>query len=263
MNSIAESYYKKSLDKWGKPQVYKNIKLHPIKIVDEDMYYKLNDLMGYNKNRIPDKDVLKMSYMKFICYTMSIVQEKDLVAELEEFMKYITKEDVSIIIEYKKYPVESIADFSFYMIVNEISYTESDFDNIREMILQQNGLSIEYVNEFDPTLEDSLAFINRKNNHTLEDEVFAMSTGLCVPISHFEDYTYYQFKKQFDRLCLFIDYNTLKPLEASGQISFKSGGVNHWLHHFPEKGRYDSVLIGKSNFTESSDLFKDGVSATK
>lgn len=257
MNDISKSYYKFHLDKWGKPQQYKSIELHPILLIDEDYYTLFSKLMCHNKNIIADRDILKMSYLKFVIYVLSASWKEEVYLDLIKLLEYITKQKVDVKFENINYPPESYSDIKLYLDIGGELITEVEFDYIREMILHQNGLSIEYVNEYDPSLEESLNFINRNSNLTLEEQIFSFVAEAGQPINKFSDYTFYQFQKHFGRLSLNVEYKAFKPLEVSGQISFKNGGqIDHWLTHTPEKGRYSDILIKKESYVNDSDIFK-------
>ena len=56
------------------------------------------------------------------------------------------------------------------ILIDGIEISEYEFDEMREIILEQNGLSIEYVEEYHPDLEQKLALLEG-GNLSFEDEV--------------------------------------------------------------------------------------------
>lgn len=250
MDKRLDRFYKKDLDIWGLPQIYKEIKFYPILLVDvyiQELFYKI---FQYPKNYIPDKKILKMSYLKYLLYVVqgSIdINGSQITDGLLEFLKYITREDN---IEYRYFYLDDNDDFfdglKVEIIINGKIFTEQDFDIIRGIVLQQNGLSIEYVEEFDPSLEKLLIYAhNGMENITFEDQIYVFATLNHISIDAIKNYTLYQFKKHFVRSVLFLDYTLYNPLEVSGQIKSKTGEkiVKHYMEHMHEKSRYDGILI--------------------
>jgi hypothetical protein len=249
MDKRLEKIYKTDLDIWGLPQVYKEVKFYPIKLVDvyaQELFYKI---FQYPKNYIPEKKILKMSYLKYLLYIVQgsvDIDGSQISNGLLEFLKYVTKEDD---IKYN-YFYNNGEDFFENLILEVIiggkKFTEQDFDIIRGIILQQNGLSIEYVEEFDPSLEKLLAYSHAgASDMTLEDQICTFATMNQMPINAVENYTLYQFKKHFIRSAMFIDYTLFSPLETSGQIKSKTGEkiVKNYMEHMHDRSRYDSILI--------------------
>ena len=63
--------YDTTLDIWGEPQEYRGIKFYPIKLKELKYQRLMYGLFGYPKNYIPDKTILKLSYLKFLFYYRS------------------------------------------------------------------------------------------------------------------------------------------------------------------------------------------------
>lgn len=261
MNDFVLKTYDEINDIWGLPQNYKGIDIYPIKLIDtkyKNIFYRL---FAYPKNYIPDKLILKMSYLKFILYviqSMFPVDEYNIQEQLTLFLKYALKtEDVFIIWNIEDNP-QNLEDLVLSIKIGDAFFDEWDFDNIREIVLQQNGLSIEYVEEYNPELEEKLNFENRKNSDVnFAEEIFSFCAVMKKTIYEIQDYTIYQFKKQLERINLLNEYELYKPLEASGQIKMKDGvEIRHYLSHIKKSGRYDSILINKDSYVEKSDIFK-------
>lgn len=249
MDKKLESIYKKDLDIWGLPQTYKEIKFYPILLVDvyaQELFYKI---FQYPKNYIPDKKILKMSYLKYLLYVIQGSLEitgTQIPDSLLEFLKYVTREKN---VEYRYLYLDNEDFFDglkLEIVINNKIFTEQDFDVIRGIVLQQNGLSVEYIEEFDPSLEKLIPYINNDvKDMTLEDQICIFATMNQLPISAIKDYTLYQFKRHFIRSAMFLDYQLYSPLEVSGQIKSKSGEkiVKHYMEHMNEKSRYGGILI--------------------
>lgn len=324
----------------GLPQKYKNLSIYPLKLKDISYYNTMNRYLALTKNHIPEKDIIKMSMLKFIIYVYQreINRERDdkinVTKDLIDFLSFVIKpnegtvEKFDILFEYvnpddieistlkdintklrlflcltvknvsEEKSIKNILEkfntfisyqegkFSYnndsinklssqekFDLLSEINcaiqnfneeecvnllFTEQDFDQIREIILSQNGIELEYLNQFDPSLEDSLQFMHRNSNYAdFEEQIFSFAAYMRTHTSDIcENYTFYQFKKYIQRTGLYTEYMMMKPLELSGQIKLKHGTIEHWLSHIPEKGRYDEILISKDKFIGENDIFK-------
>jgi hypothetical protein len=250
MKPFLEKMYEDNLDMFGYPQKYKDLFLYPIMLKDiriQNLFYKL---LANPKMYIADAQILKTSYLKFIIYVIypnSNLGGEQAIADITEFLEYITREKISF--SYKETGKQGLEFVDIKIIVGDKEYTERDFDNIREIILQQNGLSIEYIEEYDPTLEESLRWMNRQSNDlTLQDEIFTFSVLMKMPIKEIELYTLYQFHTSFEKLLTLKEFELYKPPLITGEITLKSGEVKHFLYHSDRGGRYDSIKIDPNAF---------------
>lgn len=260
MNAIARRWYKPENNIWGMPQAYRGIDIYPIKIKDTEYLELFYLLMANPKNYIPDYQVVKSSYLKFLIYIVggSLLENKnrDISEDLIKFLKYITKiDDISYSYNFPTDKKNSFETIQIYINVGDVKWSESDFDNLREIILSQNGLSIEYVESYNPSLEKNMQFLNRGSEDIdFTDEIFSFVSLLGVTINQVEDYTLFQLKKHLERLILLEKYRTISPLEISGQIKSKTGKplAEHFLSHRGDPNRYDNLLISKDDFMKQS-----------
>jgi len=254
MNELVKKWYDKNNDLWGLPQNYKGINLHPLKLKDAKYYNLFYRLFAYPKNSIKDKNVIKMSYLKFIVFTN--FSDKILEDGLLDFLKHITKTQ-NVRIETKLINPSlgfEISNFLIRIVVDDIEISEYEFDEIREIVLEQNGLSIEYIEQYHPDLEAKL--ISLGSDLDFEDEVFTFAMLTNKSLDELKDYTLYQMQNLMERISTMKNFDMCKPLEASGSISLKSGEIKPYFYHYHRKGRYDSILISKDEFVEKNkDLF--------
>jgi len=255
MNEIVKKIYICENDIWGEPQTYKNIKLYPIKISEikyKDLFY---ELFCYPKNFIPDKIIFKMSYLKYLLYVLSGWYGKtpsEIGNNLKDFLEYITKKDKIEILVNKESDDHIIN-------IGDVELNEFDFENIREIVLEQNGLSVDYIEEYNIELEEKLKAFQNNDDPNFDDEIFLFCSILNKTLFEIKNYTLYQFKYQFKKMVSLIEYKSFKPLELSGQIYSKNKGeeiIKHYLRHNEKLGRYDSILVSREKYTQTSDIFK-------
>ena len=256
---------------WGSSIEYMGIKFYPLK-VDEYSYYQLMlQLLSYSKNSIADINVIHMSYLKFMLFMIQLKDDNGNVQNnlelLLKLLSYITKTKLTINnvrFKLRHNPPQSFDDYEdIQIIIGEKIINQTDFETIRQIILEQNGVSLKIINQYDPSLEEKLVYM-QKGIEALDfdEEVFAFSIYMKLSLNEVKDYTFYQFKKSMERIQLKDQDDKFKPLEVSGQISFKDGShIPSWLSHVAEKGRYDSILVSKDKFIKDNDFFKASANA--
>jgi hypothetical protein len=255
MNSAAKRFYDESRDIWGLPQEYKGVELYPIKMKDKKYQRLFFELLTHPKNYIAEKQIIKMSYLKFLLYVISQVADiKNMEDKIVDFLQYITKrKDIAISQEIVTGKTEPYAAFSVNIKIGDMVMTEVDFANLREIILEQNGLSIEYVEAYNPDFEETLIWQQKRSGLTEEDEITIFCALAGVSIDEAGNYSVYQFQVHFERLGLLEQYRLYQPLLTSGQIELKSGNsIQHYSAHIGKKGRYDSVLTRLDSFMEQT-----------
>ena len=259
MRKITKKFYNNKNDMFGLPQIYKGVEFYPIKLKDfeaQSLYYKI---FQYPKDFISQKEIIKASYLKFLLIYINSQWSKDLGESLDvsliRFLEIITKHDDDVYIGFSDVSLE------ISIKIGVTVFTEQEFEVIREIILNQNGSSVEYVEEYHPELEKVLQYSSRKfSNLSLEDEIWAFCSIMHKTIHEIEDYTLYQFNKHFERLILSYNHNLYSPLEISGQIKSKNGSeiIKHFLSPIDKKGRYSSILVSTDAYLTEHPEMVDG-----
>lgn len=261
MNETFEKNYIENNDIWGLPQTYKGVNFFPLKIFESKYIDLMHKVFGLPKKYIKEPEIKKLTYFKFIIYVVqnSINPEgEEIKYNLINLLKHCTqKENIDIIYRIKN-DLQMIEDINFYIKIEDIEFDESDFDYIRELILKQNGYSVEYVEQYIPSLEEKLDFVNRNlSDLTFEDQIFSFCALMRKSIDEIKNYTLFQFKSQLDRLMILKEYDIYKPLESSGAIKLQNGEeIRHYLSHIKKSGRYDSILIKKDDYVGKNSIFK-------
>ena len=122
--------------------------------------------------------------------------------------------------------------------------------------MEQNGLGIDYIEQYNPELEEYLKALNQSYaDLTLEDEIFIFCSLMRKTLNEIQEYTLYQFRKHFERILSLANYELYSPLEISGQISSKSGkkiAKDYFYHAKDSVNRYEDILIDKDEFIQSN-----------
>jgi hypothetical protein len=287
--SIIEKYYDLNHDIWGEPQNYKGILFYPLMINQRKEYEDFFTLFTFYKEQIHDISIAKMSYLKFLNCILPHIFNCNIREILKDFLKKVThidsieifdsqsKEDKQAIsdfiallsnkkideneLHYEFYSAEQLKKLRFYIKINDVQFNEQDFEIIREIILKQHGLDLDYISQYDPTLEENLRILHKGDDITFEECVFAISAIMKTPVCEIKNkFTIYQFNKIIERLHIIEDYESFKGLESAGFIKLKKGEISHWLSHVPKKRRYDGLLVPKETFVKENDIFKASLS---
>lgn len=259
MNPKVESIYDKNKDIWGLPQEYREILLYPLKISELKYRNLLYKIFCYPKTYIQNREILKMSYLKYLLFIIQNNIDPDgqeVIDWLKDFLKHITKSNIELIMKENPQSPIPTDKIIFKIMIGDKQLTEQDFDNLREIILEQNGIGIDYVESYRPDLEKILDSVRNNLSTNFKDEVFSLCALMKLKISEIGEYTLYQYKEQMQRVMLLHNYGIYKPLEASGQIKLKNGEIKHYLADIPDGGRYGSILVEKEEYKQNDDIFK-------
>lgn len=250
MNEILLKNYVASNDIFGYPQSYRGIDFYPIKVKDVKFISSFYNIFTYPKHHIVDKKILKMSYLKFVIGQSSNPQK--MTNDIQEFLEHITHKEVAVLNNSSpsNFNFDSIA---FKIIIDGIEFSENDFDDIREIILEQNGSSIEYVNEYHPELEQILLKIHSSSDITFQDEIFTISVLMKKHVSEIGEYTLFQLQNIMERMVVLKQFDLYQPLVVSGQITLKNDGeIKPYLYHLGKRGRYDEIKTTPQKVVERS-----------
>ena len=188
--------------------------------------------------------------MKFILYAFgdSDNVQKDIISILEHITGKKVKIEANLIDSHKEASLDNIM---FRIVIDNINFDEQEFDNIREIVLQQNGMSVEYVEAYRPDLEKKMEFFSFGNDIDFVDEIFTFAVQMRLGMEEIGQMTNYQLQNMIERLFVGKNYDMLKPLEVSGQIKLNSGEIKPYLYHMNnKKGRYDQLLIPQDQWMD-------------
>lgn len=261
MNDTVSSLYSRINDVLGLPQEYKKINFRPIKLVDYRIYESIYVTLGIPKNYVPDARILRMSYLKYILYVVqaSIDPEgRDIQERIISILKHSCKTQEVEILWFLPPDRQDLDGLTLKIMIDGVEFNEVEFENIREIILEQNDIGVDYIEQYHPELEAKLSIFRKdQDNINFEDEIFVFLALMKKTFEEVENISVFQFKRLLEKLMLLQDFEMYKPLEASGQIKLQNGAkIQHFLTHSGKKNRYDSILVDKSSYIDNSDIFK-------
>jgi len=255
MNEDLSKSYIGSNDVFGLPQTYKGLEFYPVKIKDMKYYTSFYNLFTVPKNVASDKDIIRMSYLRFIIAMWPDKDKRDkTIKDIEDFFTYVTKRqkvkiETRIIDSSKPYTAENSMA---YVVIDDVEISEWEFEELREIILEQNGSSIEYVNQYHPELEQKLMRSHGGSDIDFADQIFTLAILLHKNPVEIGEYTIYQLQNIFDRMITLKQFDLYQPLVATGEIKMQGGELKHYLYHRGKKGRYEDILIASETFFDKN-----------
>ena len=266
MNIEAKKYYDENKSIFSMAQSYKGLEIYPLKIRDFRMQELFYSLLTYPQASLSKEhpEIFKMSYLKFVIYVLQIITDKDkkskpIIEKLQEFMNFITKRH-DIIFSVVNDGAE-LEDLIIVMKFGNKTFTESDFQNIREIILEANGTSIDYVEEYNSDLEKDLEFLHKKSEkYNFKDQTFSLAAILSKSIREISQYTLFEMKNLLESASALQSFRMQSiPLTEVG----KEYDYQPMIKHLVPKGRYDDVLEDTDKFKEETSYFKTDKQLTK
>ena len=273
-----EDFYVEQNDVFGMPQHYKGIPIYPIKLLDFETANLMEFFLVHDKLEFVDKrtmpfdgikQIYKNPYMKAMLYGLSYNNVSRYYEALTAFKGLLltlfhigqdADDDNDIIIICNTNLQNPLDIFNSVLCIivkingNLIKLEEEDLELLRQCILKQNGISLKSIEGYNADMEAiKRSKYASEKTMSFSDEIFAFvaMSGMDVNGESLKNYTLYQFKYHFGYLQQYINYRTLYPLQASGQVKFGSP-IKYYLDPLDfEKGRYDDLLIKADDFAQS------------
>lgn len=230
--SIKEEIFKNYYDEltFDDPIDYKGLLLYPVSIRKINKFLQSSSVLRIQKEYIPDKEIIKMSYLKFLMTNIDKEKEEygesltfDLLALC--FMICMRIEEISIRLFIGE-------DCKAKLILNDVEINENDFDYLRKLILYQNlpNYDDELMN---PDLKNDLEQADKIKNGGEETEDFehlianlVIGTGMNIDdVKNLPIRKFYIIGQVMDRK---LHYSIYKQASVGGFVEFKQP-ITHYL----------------------------------
>ena len=230
--SIKEEIFKNYYDEltFDDPIDYKGLLLYPVSIRKINKFLQSSSVLRIQKEYIPDKEIIKMSYLKFLM--TNIDKEKEEYGESLTFdllalccMICMRIEEISIRLFIGE-------DDKAKLILNDVEINENDFDYLRKLILYQNlpNYDDELMN---PDLKNDLEQADKIKNGGEETEDFehlianlVIGTGMNIDdVKNLPIRKFYIIGQVMDRK---LHYSIYKQASVGGFVEFKQP-ITHYL----------------------------------
>lgn len=230
--SIKEEIFKNYYDEltFDDPIDYKGLLLYPVSIRKINKFLQSSSVLRIQKEYIPDKEIIKMSYLKFLMTNIDKEKEEygesltfDLLALC--FMICMRIEEISIRLFIDE-------DGKVKLILNDVEINENDFDYLRKLILYQNlpNYDDELIN---PDLKNDLEQADKIKDGGEETEDFehlianlVIGTGMNIDdVKNLSIRKFYIIGQVMDRK---LHYSIYKQASVGGFVEFKQP-ITHYL----------------------------------
>lgn len=230
--SIKEEIFKNYYDEltFDDPIDYKGLLLYPVSIRKINKFLQSSSVLRIQKEYIPDKEIIKMSYLKFLMTNIDKEKEEygesltfDLLALC--FMICMRIEEISIRLFIDE-------DGKAKLLLDDVEINETDFDYLRKLILYQNlpNYDDELMN---PDLKNDLEQADKIKNGGEETEDFehlianlVIGTGMNIDdVKNLPIRKFYIIGQVMDRK---LHYSIYKQASVGGFVEFKRP-ITHYL----------------------------------
>lgn len=230
--SIKEEIYKNYYEEltFDDPIDYKGLLLYPVSIRKINKFLQSSSVIRIQKEYIPDKEIIKMSYLKFLMTNIDKEKEEygesltfDLLALC--FMICMRIEEISIRLFIDE-------DGKTKLILNGVEIDENEFDYLRKLILYQNlpNYDDELMN---PDLKNDLEQADKIKSGGEETEDFehlianlVIGTGMNIDdVKNLPIRKFYIIGQVMDRK---LHYSIYKQASVGGFVEFKQP-ITHYL----------------------------------
>jgi hypothetical protein len=235
------------------PIPYKKLKLYPVAIKEYAMFNTFVSCLLVDKNSIPDAKIISMSNLDYLYYTAeNNVETTPLLIFFDRLLNLCLKEDDSFsdieksILRYRRNENKT----SIFTI-NEEEYTADDFENIKQIICEQNLVDLPDDNiskEVRDSLEQARIYKNKQagsESGSFEDYIISLSIATGWSFEYIYSLSIRKFTKAITRMDNFIHYKIYLAASMSGMVEYKDKSfIKHWLTNLDTKSGYGDVTIG-------------------
>ena len=230
--SIKEEIYKNYYEEltFDDPIDYKGLLLYPVSIRKINKFLQSSSVIRIQKEYIPDKEIIKMSYLKFLM--TNIDKEKDEYGESLTFDLLALCFMICMRIEEISIRLFIDEDGKAKLILNGVEIDENEFDYLRKLILYQNlpNYDDELMN---PDLKNDLEQADKIKNGGEETEDFehlianlVIGTGMNIDdVKNLPIRKFYIIGQVMDRK---LHYSIYKQASVGGFVEFKQP-ITHYL----------------------------------
>lgn len=211
---------------FDRPIPYKTLLFYPVRMQDYHIFMHTFRMFIIDKNSIPDMKIISMNYWEYL-YHLYKQGGKEINLFVDMLIICLRINDVE---QMKFYPTKK----GFFL--NGVVYTSQDFDNIRELISEQNNLELIDEN-ISKDVRDSIEKAHeyrakQSGNKTagLEEQMVCLSVGMGMPLEEIYKMPIRKFNKMIQRLDKKIHYEIYLSASMSGMVTFKDKKVlQHWM----------------------------------
>ena len=218
-----------------------HITLYPVTMRDYITFKLFSPSITLRKNSIfREKKIIKMTYLDFLFYCLAH-QEIEQQYEIPELSKYYIYAIQLLRLCCKDAEI-SISDTNGQIFINNELVTPKIFDDLRRIIIIQNGIDFnidEFLNhDTEKRLQKAQDNLSKDNNTAnIEDYIDSLVIAINITEDTVMNMSIRKFWRYIKRYQLHEDYTIAKTGECSGMVSFKEP-IKHWITSLDEDDRF-------------------------
>lgn len=249
MTNSREMYYL-----FDSPVPYKELLIYPIKMRDYLIFHQLASCLMLEKNSIPDIKIIQMTYLQYLFYISN--KDDNLISVFDALLRLVlNKREEKFKIEYS---VDDRARPLFK--IGKIVYNSQDFESIREIIVEQNALTLpdeKIQKEVRDKIDESRKFrqkVHKTKMASLEEQILALSMYSGWDIEKVYSMTIRKFFMALKRANHMIMSNIYLTASMSGFVKFKDKSATRgWLSDIDDDdGNPELISLDSIKSTVSS-----------
>lgn len=232
------------------PMEYMGVTVYPVTMKNYYSLQAFSEGITFRKeSRLPDINMIKMTYLEFLLCTANNTElaEKYEIPHLPMFWTYaLSLLCIACKIEPKQIGVEiDKGDNKIYLILNGIKFNSKQFDNLRRIIIAQNGIDydidtfINYDTEKALNAPDPSA---KNDSSTLEDYIDSLCVAINCSAKEVADMPVRKFWRYIQRINQRDTYIICKTGEAGGMVTYKEP-IRHWMSNINNIDKYKDKII--------------------
>lgn len=228
---------------FDQPIVYKNLSIYPVTMKDYLDFHWLVSCLLIDKNSIPDVNIISMSYLKFLYYQSSS-QDKPYVYMLKALLCMVLHLDLNYEIRFY------INNDKAFFNIDNIEYNSADFDNIVDIIFEQNCISHideSIQKELRDEFERAQRYRQQQNNQkicSLEEQMICVMISTPLDMESIYKLTIRKFEKILQRVDAKMHYQIYLSASMSGMVEFKDkNAIKYWMSDLSKDDNYSDVKV--------------------
>lgn len=242
MHITNESMYEYLL--FSSPYHYtEDLTLYPVLMKDVLSFSILKSSITVRKNSVfPVKKIIKMSYLDFLFYShnnfeLAMEFKMPLLPNYYSFAFELLK------LVFKEQEVKVNLVRGGFMI-NGIEITPEQFDDIRRIIILQNGIDFDIDEFINRDTEEALLKAQEatagNDKSTLEDYIDSVCLAMGISEDKVKEMSIRKFWRHVKRISKRDIFNIMKSAESSGMVKFKEP-VEYWMSDIETKDKFSEI----------------------
>lgn len=220
-----------------------DLTLYPIKMKNILDFSILKQSILIRKNSVfPVKKIIKMTYLKFLFYChnnteLAMEYNMPFLPQYYSFALQLLK------LVFKEQEVLANVQTGGFRI-NGIEITDDQFDDIRRIIIIQNGIDFD-IDEFihydtEQELIKAQEVVQGKEKATLEDYIDSVCIGMQLSEDQLKQLSVRKFWRYVKRISKRDIFTIMKTAESSGMVKFKEH-IPYWMCELDDDDKFKDV----------------------